>query len=225
MRRASRIISVASTEAELLSRHFPKSREKITVIPNGVDAPAIDDAVPYECGDKIVIFSAGRLERYKQVNLLVRAMADLEERYVLRIAGDGAFKPELEPLVEDQKLGDRVQILGRIGRNDLNRWFRTAEVHVSMSKIEAMGISTLEALYAGAKVVASNIPAHQEIAELGGVPLTLLSENASAPELAAAISATADDAPRQPDGIPTWEQVVERTERAYEEAEPQRALR
>lgn len=225
MRRASKIISVASTEAELLSRHFPQARAKITVIPNGVDGTAIDAAIPFECADKSVIFSAGRLERYKQVDLLVKAMVELEERYVLRIAGDGPARPELESLVDERELGERVKIMGQIERSELNRWFRTADVYVSMSKIEAMGISTLEALYAGARVVASDIPAHNEVAEIGNVPLTLLSENTSAPELAAAIAATSGEALPQPVGIPTWEQVVARTERAYEEVEPRRAPR
>ncbi len=225
MRRASKVISVANSEAELLARDFPRAREKITVIPNAVDAPALDAAAPFadESG-RTVLFSAGRLERYKQVDLVIRSVEDLDESYVMMIAGDGGARPELERLVADRGLSGRVRLLGQIDRADLNRWFQTTDVYVSMSKIEAMGISVLEALYAGANVVASDIPAHREIRDLTAADLTLLNDGASASELAAAISTAATMKQVRPPGIPTWEDVVERTEEAYEETEsPHRA--
>ena len=46
----------------------------------------------------------------------------------------------------------------------LRRWQRTADVVVSLSTRESFGLSLAEGIAAGAAIVASEIPAHREMA-------------------------------------------------------------
>jgi glycosyltransferase involved in cell wall biosynthesis len=217
MRRASTVIAVAPAEAELIAEHFPHASGKIIVIPNGVDAEAITSAEPFAEGGKIVLLSAGRLADYKRIDDTIRALQHLDERYVLRVTGEGPERPALEALVKELGLGDRVRLLGRVETEELYRWFRTADVYVTRSEIEAMPITPLETLYAGARVVASDIPAHRGTATFGGKRVQLVALDASAADLAASIAAAAESDP--PGGrIPTWQEVTERTLRVYHDA-------
>ena len=217
MRRASKVIAVAPSEAALLERHFPRVREKLAIVPNGVDGPAIAAAQPFETGDSKVVLVAGRLADYKRVDTTIRAVDQLDARYVLRVSGDGPMRPGLQALVRELGAEGRVEFLGRIERGELYRWFRTAEVFVTMSEIEALGITVLEALAGGARVVASDIPAHRDAAALGGNGVRLIPPAASPRELAAAIEeAPPSDTPVE--RIPTWHEILERTLAVYDEA-------
>lgn len=218
--RAARVISVSRPEAALIARDFPAAAAKVAVIPNGVDTAAIAAASPFPRREEKIVLSAGRLEPYKRVELAVRAMHHLDRGYVLRVAGDGPGRESLQRLIEAEGLGDRVRLLGRVERAELNRWFRSADVFVSMSTLEAMGIAPLEALCGGAAVVASDIPAHRESAGLGSDRFTLVAADAGPAALAAAIAAVPgrDEGGGVPSTVPDWEQVVARTEAIYREA-------
>jgi glycosyltransferase involved in cell wall biosynthesis len=217
MRRAKRVIAVAPAEASLLASHFPGAAGKIVVVPNGVDAERLSAAQPFDLGESVVVLCGGRLERYKRVGDTIRALAHLDGRYVLRITGDGPAREELEELARDLGLSQRIEFLGRVDLDQLHRWFRTAAVYVTMSEIEAMPLTPLETLYAGARVVASDIPAHRGTASFAGERLTLAPLGASPEDLASAIRAAAESDP--PGGsIPTWEGVVESTLAVYRDA-------
>ncbi len=216
-RRAAVVIAVSPAEAELFATHFPWAREKIVVIPNGVDAQSITAAQPYEGDWDRVVLSVGRLKDYKRVDMTVRALQHLDEGYVLCIIGEGDARAALQRLVEELQLERRVRFLGSVPGDDLYRWLRTADVHVTMSEVEAMGITVLEALSAGANVVASDIPAHRGIAAFGGDLLHLMPSDASPVALAEAI---AGGAAREgsAENVPSWDDVLDRTLRVYEQA-------
>ena len=217
MERSARVIAVAPAEAVLLAEHFPAAAAKIVVVPNGVDAERLSAATPFDCGDSRVVLSAGRIDSYKRLDQTIRALAHLDQRFVLRITGEGPMRPELEGLIGELGLDGRVELLGRLEVGELYRWFRTADVYVTMSEIEAMPVTPLEALYAGARVVASDIPAHRGTARFAGERLSLVPLSAPAAELAAAIDAAAESDP--PGGsIPTWNSVLEATMAVYREA-------
>lgn len=214
--RAGRTIAVSPPEASLILSHFPQVEPRLLVIPNGVDQRALDAAAPFP-ERRTVILSAGRLESYKQVDRTIAALAHLPEQFVLRITGDGAARAELEQLVGDMGLGERVTFLGKVAQDDLYRWFRTTAVYVSMSSNEAMPVTFIESLAAGARVVASDIPAHRDLVAKTGGSIALVSLDASAETLAQQIAAiAAQDV--LPAAIDSWDEVTARTARAYREA-------
>jgi glycosyltransferase involved in cell wall biosynthesis len=194
--RARFAICVSEAEAALVRRHFPRAADRLRVIPNGVESEALRHAEPFPT-DRTVILSVGRLERYKNVQAVVRALAHLPDRFVLRVIGDGPERAALEALADRLGLGDRVALLGRVGDEDLRRWYRTAAVCVAASAHEAFGLTLIEALVAGVAVVASDIPAHREVAQAHGDAITLLPPDVTPVALAEAITAAAARQPVQ----------------------------
>jgi glycosyltransferase involved in cell wall biosynthesis len=212
-RRADRVICVSGREARLVHRDFPWLGERIEVIHNGVDLDQIRAAVPQE-EQRRVILSAGRLEPYKGVERTIEAMRHLNDEYVLRITGEGSAREALGECVARHGLAERVEFLGRVDLGTLYRWFRTTSVYVTMSRIEAMPLTPLEVLAAGASVVASDIPAHREIADATDAKIELVSPEASSTDLAAAIVRAAQTTPNLPTVL-DWAEVGERTLAVY----------
>lgn len=214
--RARRVVCNSQAEATLVCRSFPRSAGRITVIPPGVDRAAILAARPYPVGE-IVLLSAGRLEAHKNVGLVIHALAHLDDRFMLYVIGDGPMRRPLEAMRDQLGLQKRVIFLGRIPTPDLHRWLKTATVFAGMSRREAFGITIVEALAAGAAVVASGIPAHREVAQATGGAMSLLPPTSTPSALAAALRAAARRGhPRcAPAGIASWDDVAARTLAVY----------
>ena len=186
IQQARRVICVSEAERTLLVSHFPDANAKARVIPNGIDLARLLSASPFP-KDKMTIVSAGRLEPYKHVDDTLRACAQLSGDYRLIVTGDGPDRARLEMISQDLGLTGQVNFLGRVCPAELHRWYRTADVYVSMSRNEAMGITILELLACGARVVASDLPAHRELNELVGGALSIVPLGVRPQELATAI--------------------------------------
>ena len=217
IQRSQRVICVSEAERKLLVSHFPHAMAKSRVIPNGVDLGSLLSAKPFP-KDRTTIVSAGRLETYKHVDETLRACALLRDDFQLIVTGDGPDRARLEMTSRDLGLTDKVSFLGRICATELHRWYRTADVYVSMSRNEAMGITILELLACGARVVASDLPAHRELNELVGGALSIVPICRPAPQdLATAIVEAAQAPPVGDLRIPSWDEVTEATRAVYGE--------
>ena len=58
----------------------------------------------------------------------------------------------------------RLHLRGRVSQAELDAWYARADVVASLSHRESFGLAVLEGAVAGAAVVASDIPAHREVA-------------------------------------------------------------
>jgi glycosyltransferase involved in cell wall biosynthesis len=213
--RADRVICVSQAEADLVAKHHPMTAERIEVIPNGVDVDAITAALPFPTALPVVLV-LGRLVSYKRIDAVIRAMSDLGDEAELVVVGDGADRAALERLAAD--LGVRSRFVGRVPAHDVARWLQTASVVVSASEREAFGLTLLEALTAGARVVASALPAHREVAlTWGGDGAVELVANSA--ELPAAIRAqlAAGRLAHEQRAAWSWDDVAARVEAVYDD--------
>jgi len=218
LKRADAIICVSHSEAALLLRHFPAAADRITVIPNGVDVAAIRGAGPFP-GQQTLILSAGRLAAYKGVHRVLGALAELDHRFVLCVIGEGPARAELEAVAARLGLEARVHFLSQVDQARLYRWYRTAAVYVSLSSQEAFGMTLLEALAAGAGVIASDIPAHREVLRMAGpARAALVPVDAPPAEVATALQAMVETPPgaREEPEIRSWDDVVQQTLVVYD---------
>ncbi len=159
---ADAIICVSEAERAAVVADFPGCADRVRVIPNGVDRTAIRSADPFPDQPPTALV-VGRLEPYKQVDVVIRAFADLPSPAQLVVVGTGSESTSLLRLIDDLGAADRIRLLGGVDTGRLHRWLRTARVLVSLSEHEAFGMVPLEAATAGARVVLSDIPAHREI--------------------------------------------------------------
>lgn len=217
-RAADAVVCVSEAERALVIRDFPEVTAKAGTIPNGTDPkfcpPVTDQSRPREP----LVLTIGRLERYKNVDLIIDAFRALPSSARLVVVGDGPDRPRLEQRAESSKSGWPVQFSGRIADSDLDRLLAQAGVVVSASDHEAFGLTLAEGLAAGCRVVASAIPAHAELARLAGAgaPVTLVDprdEGKFASSLAAALRAGRLAAPDLK--LPSWDEVIADTRDLY----------
>jgi glycosyltransferase involved in cell wall biosynthesis len=173
---ADAIVCVSAAERDLLIKDFPGVARKVVTIPNGTDPKQLtadkDPAAP----EQPLVLTVGRLERYKNVDLIINAFRALPSPAILVVVGDGPDRVRLQHHAEASGPGWPVRFTGRIPDSELGQLLAQAGVVTSASDHEAFGLSIAEGLAAGARVVASAIPAHQALARLAGAgaPLSLL---------------------------------------------------
>jgi glycosyltransferase involved in cell wall biosynthesis len=151
MRSAHRIVVTTSMGAELIP---DAHRAKTIVIPEGIPEDLVLAAPPKE---EPYIFSSGRLVEYKAMDLLIRAFGRVRDSGVkLVITGDGPKRSELSALIAALGLGERVQLLGRISREENHRLMSQSLFCVFSALREAFGHVNLEAMAAWKPVVATD---------------------------------------------------------------------
>lgn len=109
-------------------------------------------------GKPIVIGFAGKFVHIKGVDDLVAAAARLprDERWELRLIGDGPLRPSIESLVSTHQLRDRVRFLGFRNTDEIPELLSEVDVMVMPSRVEPRGLVAIEAMAAGAAVVVSS---------------------------------------------------------------------
>ena len=104
-----------------------------------------------------LILYAGRLRRYKRVDLALGAMTYLQHDWPearMIIAGEGADSERLHQLTHDFGLGSKVTFTGRVEVEELVDLYRSAWVHVQPSAAEGWGYTVVEAAACGTPTVA-----------------------------------------------------------------------
>ena len=172
---AWRIIVCSEFMKSEVQRTFSVGPEKIDVIFNGVEpskfefdwtaeersAQRAKVALPEE---KIVIF-VGRFVREKGIQVLLNAanvVLAQEPNTKFMIVG-GGNRERLERYTEWAGLKDKVLFTGFMANRSLHQLYRVADVAVFPSLYEPFGIVALEAMAAGAPVVASDAGGLREV--------------------------------------------------------------
>jgi glycosyltransferase involved in cell wall biosynthesis len=216
--KADAIICVSNAERDIVIKDFPEVRGKIVTIPNGTHPRPLlpdDDCV---LPSRDIVLTVGRLERYKNVDLVIDAFRAMRSAATLVVVGDGPDCERLQRRAQPAKPGSPVIFTGKISDLELNKLLAKATVVTSASDHEAFGLVLADGLASGARVVASAIPAHAEISSLAGAgaPITLLDPRNTrwfADSLAASLAAG-----RTPVGgvrLPSWADVVADTRGLY----------
>jgi glycosyltransferase involved in cell wall biosynthesis len=148
-----------STADDLAARGIP--RKAIRVIHNGMDTGFF---TPAAMRSATPLFSyVGRLKRYKGVDLILQAFAQLDEKdAVLRIAGAGDYRDHLEQLARALRIEDRVRFMGFISAEEKRDLLRASWATVFASPKEGWGLTNLESQACGTPVIASNSPGLRE---------------------------------------------------------------
>ncbi len=149
-----------STKADLVARGIPA--ELVRVIFPGIDTRQYTPNVGARAVTPTFAY-LGRLQKYKGVDLVLRAFARGEvPEAVLEIAGAGNYRGALEALAAELGVTSRVRFLGRISEEEKVALLRRAWAFLFASPKEGWGITNLEAAASGTPVIASNSPGIRE---------------------------------------------------------------
>ncbi len=150
---------------------------KTFIIPNGVseelfslnDKPKektfYNKYTGFDCSDKKIIISMGRLQKVKGFDILISSMFKAQRQdLVLLIAGvDFGERKNLEKLIDKLGVKDKVFLIGKIEGLEKIKFLRNADVFALASHHENFGMVYAEALAAGTPVVASKNTPWQDV--------------------------------------------------------------
>jgi glycosyltransferase involved in cell wall biosynthesis len=161
MRLADRIIVVSETSArQCVELNIP--REKIAVVPNGIDTKYINEVeLSSSEYDSDVVF-VGRLVPYKGIELLLGAAKLLKGKFRkdprIHIIGTGPLKEHLLSLVREFGLSSSVRLLDKVNDyQELIRYLKGSKVFVLPSFREGFSIATIEAMASGLPVITFDV--------------------------------------------------------------------
>jgi D-inositol-3-phosphate glycosyltransferase len=180
VRDADRLIASSAQEADDLVHFYGAGRNRMGIVAPGVDlatfAPgnAPDLRAELGLGDAPVVVFAGRLERLKGAEIVVRALALLSPEAgrpapVLLLIGDdshngaaesaasGGERARLAELSRQLGIAGRVRFLGAVDQPSLARYLGIAAVCVVPSYNESFGLVALEAAACGTPVIAARV--------------------------------------------------------------------
>ena len=145
--RADLILANAQGNADDLVRNFGCDAAKTKVLYNAVDLAAIKTLAnePLEGKFKPFFLNIGRLDSGKNQAMLIKIIANLKDkRATLGILGKGPLQGELQNLIYELGVGERVKLLG----TDKNpfKFIKNAQCFLCASRFEGFSNVLLEAL-------------------------------------------------------------------------------
>jgi phosphatidylinositol alpha-mannosyltransferase len=189
----SRRICVSEAARESVRPYFGGSYE---LVPNGVDVErfSLADPIPELKDGSFNILFVGRMEPRKGAKHLFRALPEIFSKVPdarLTVVGSGPLSRYYRSFVPRPCLG-RVRFEGRVSAHVLARHFATADVYCSPATGgESFGIVLLEAMAAGAAIVASDIAGYRDVVRHGETGI--LVEPRTPRELASAVVTLRED--------------------------------
>jgi len=161
--RADVVLCVSAAVKQLVAQHV-KTHDRLWMLPNRVDSSVMRPYSAAETADLDVryphryrILHVGRKTRQKNLDNLIKALAILGSDYCLLASGKGSTG-EYEQLAAQERVLDRCYFIEAIANEELPRYFSWADCMCNPSRWEGMSIVLIEALAAGAILVASDIP-------------------------------------------------------------------
>jgi glycosyltransferase involved in cell wall biosynthesis len=149
-------ISISESSRDDLIRRGVEP-DRIRVSHCGIDHPKFDVAVGVPRKDCVAYL--GRLEVYKNVDIMLRACAELVERFPdleVLVIGRGVSREPLESLAKDLNIEDRTRFTGFVSDEERDRLLSGARVCVCPSEKEGWGLTIIEANALGVPVVATD---------------------------------------------------------------------
>ena len=207
LRAATRVIAVSEFTASELEELAGVPRERIRVVPNGVDHAVFTPEGPRAHGDYVL--AVGTLEPRKNLARTIEATARLGLE--LRVAGDAGWG-------RIDVRGAHVRPLGYVDDVELARLYRGALCLAYPSLYEGFGIPVLEAMACGAAVVTSRGGACEEVADGTAELVDPLDVQAIADGIERAIAKGGRGVERA--ARFTWEETARRTHEVYQDALP-----
>lgn len=116
------------------------------------------------------ILAIGTVERRKNLEVLIRALASLPAVRIISIGPPTPYQTECSRLAQELGVLDRVDFRGYVSRPELLEAYATCSLVAAPSRYEGFGYSVAQALCAGAPVIASDQSSLPEVAR-GAAPV------------------------------------------------------
>lgn len=170
---ARKLIGVSRYEANYFRDTLHLPNEQFAVIPNGCTFSRFSD-LPPRTTDKTLIFSVGRLEKYKGHQHLITALPYIRQQYPNThavILGTGSYEADLQALAYRTGVAEYVEIssIPPGNRRAMAERLSQASLVVLLSDYESHPQAVMEALTLKLPVLVTDTSGLRELAEDGYV--------------------------------------------------------
>ncbi len=167
--RAEKVIANSEGLKQLALKSYPK--QKISVIPNGVDInmfqPLFSVSFPRRQESHFfTILSTSRLIQRKGLDYLIDAFVDFNRKYPnsrLVLAGSGNMETKLKKKAELLGISKKISFLGTVSKADIPYVYQQADVFVLPSLAEGMSNAVLEAMASGLAILSTDVGGTAEL--------------------------------------------------------------
>jgi colanic acid/amylovoran biosynthesis glycosyltransferase len=163
-------VTISEYNRRYILEHFPAiDPRKIVVSRLGVDVPERrESSRRVDCSSRraFTLLAVGRLHAVKDHAFLVRACARLRDcglDFECLIAGEGPERQRLESLIRENRVEEQCRLLGHVAREQMDAFYRRADVVVLTSRSEGLPLVLMEAMVRGRIVLAPAITGIPEI--------------------------------------------------------------
>ena len=167
-KRYDKIICISEPSEKSL-RGYIGDAYPIVTVQNGIDVARFANAQPIDLGlkgKKLITMVAGF--RYEKDHpTVIRCLQYLPQDYHVVFVGDGEKRAELEALIAELGLVERVHLLGI--RTDVPQILKSSDVIVMSSHREGLSLSNVEGMSSGNPFVASDVEGLREVTKGYGV--------------------------------------------------------
>jgi glycosyltransferase involved in cell wall biosynthesis len=148
------------------------TKKNVIVLPFGVDMGQFigRNTESIFKKDDIVIGTIKKLEEIYGIEYLIKAFNILVWKFeylplMLLIVGDGSLRCDLQKMVNDLQISNKVVFTGTIPFFEVSKYHNMLSIAVFLSNSESFGVSVIEASACGKPVVVSNIGGLTEVVE------------------------------------------------------------
>ncbi|WP_336143827.1 MULTISPECIES: glycosyltransferase family 4 protein [unclassified Marinobacter] len=159
----TRLVTVSRNMESFYRARASFPDDSMITIYNGIELDASTSRAPQQ-KDPVSIICVGRLVSLKNVDLVIKAVMAVAQRYKVQlyILGDGPERPYLESLVPPE-FEETIFFSGV--SNDVFSWLQRSDIFVQFSSTEGLSRSIIEATAAGLPSVVSDVGGNCEIVE------------------------------------------------------------
>lgn len=143
---ARKVFTISQTVSDRLLKYNGIESKPLMQPPAQAELFYSAEQMPY-------IFAPSRLESLKRQELLIRAMAFVDQPVLAFIAGEGGQRQHLEALTAELGLTHRVRFLGRVDEVAMRRYYANALAVYFGPLLEDYGFITLEAMLSARPVI------------------------------------------------------------------------
>lgn len=192
----AKIIAISQNNQKILEKLYPKHKNKITMIHNGIDltwwqsqllrltkadVERIKTQIFQAHMDTLILIAIAELHERKGLKYLIEATAQLVKEYPnikLVIVGEGKERNNLKKLGDKLKLQANLAFLGR--QKNIPQSLSSADIFIlPSSEREAFGLVNLEAMICGLPVVTTKVGGIPEIVKDGATGFLVEPQNAN----------------------------------------------
>ncbi|HEV7449595.1 MAG TPA: glycosyltransferase family 4 protein [Candidatus Paceibacterota bacterium] len=137
----------------------------VLVVPNGASVQSVQEYPEHELNDlktslgkkdgDVFLVSVGRLEHQKAQDVCLRALSLLPPYVRYLMVGEGSERANLEALVKELGLEERVVFTGHVDRTMTAKYRKVSDIFVLPSRSEGMGNSFASTMVSGLPIVAT----------------------------------------------------------------------